>query len=60
MAQRVMLKKNGKVKGVAIKASGGSNPKNTVTVGNVTLKGGGNSSRKKGGGAKKRKRRKRK
>lgn len=48
MAQRVMLKKNGKSKGVAIRKSGGSNPNNTVTVGNVTYRGGGNSKKTKG------------
>lgn len=45
MGQRVMLKKNGKAKGVAIRKSGGSNPNNTVTVGKVTYRGGGNSNR---------------
>lgn len=56
MAQRVRMKKSGKSKGAAIKRTGGSNPHNTVTVGNVTLRGGGNPS----GGSKKKVKKRRK
>lgn len=56
MAQKVRTKKSGKSKGAAIKRTGGSNPHNTITVGNVTLKGGGKSS----GGSKKKVKKRRK
>lgn len=57
MGQRVRTRKDGKAKGVAIKKSGGSNPHNTITVGNVTLRGGGKPS---GGSKKKAKKRRKK
>lgn len=57
MAQRVRTKKRGKSKGAAIKRTGGSNPHNTITVGNVTLRGGG---KKSGGGSKKKVKKRRK
>lgn len=44
MGQRVRSKKNGKPKGTAVKRTGGSNPNNYITVGNVTLRGGGKTS----------------
>lgn len=50
------MKKSGKSKGAAIKRTGGSNPHNTITVGNVTLRGGGKPS----GGSKKKVKKRRK
>lgn len=49
MGQRVRSRKDRKSKGVAIKRSGGSNPNNYITVGNVTVRSGGksNSNKKK-------------
>lgn len=61
MAQRIMRKKNRTtVKGVAIKRTGGSNPNNTVTVGNVTYRGGGKSTAKRSGNKTRKRRKKRK
>lgn len=56
MGQRVRSKKNGKSKGTAVKRTGGSNPNNFITVGNVTLRGGGKPS----GGSKKKVKKRRK
>lgn len=53
----MISRKSGKAKGAAIKRSGGSNPNNTITVGNVTYRGGG---KKKGDGSGKKYKRKRK
>lgn len=59
MGQRARIKKSGKSKGVAIRRTSLNSPNNTVTVGNVTVRGG--SGRKNsGGGSGTRRRRKRK
>lgn len=56
MGQRARIKKSGKSKGMAVRKTSLKTSNNTVTVGNVTLKGGGKSS----GGGRKKKSKKRK
>lgn len=56
MGQRARIKKSGKSKGVAVRKTSLKTSNNTVTVGNVTLRGG----RKPSGGNKKKVKRRRK
>ncbi len=50
MGQRARIKKSGKSKGMAVRKTSLKTSNNTITVGNVTLRGGDKSS---GGGSKK-------
>lgn len=56
MSQRARIKKSGNSKGVAVRKTSLKTSNNTITVGNVTLRGGGNTS----SGRKKKTRRKKK
>lgn len=56
MGQRARIKKNGNSKGMAVRKTSLKTSNNTVTVGNVTLRGGGKSS----GGSKKKVKKRRK
>ena len=48
MGQRVKIRKSGKSKGVAIRRTSLRTPNNTITVGNMTIRGGGRKRRKSG------------